>query len=95
MKLMLNTRHEVYSAINKSMTWWGIDTRLFLLAAVCGMSVLAFTKSQNGMIAAFSTFLIIAAASAIASKHEPRFLAFFAIAARLKFRYEPGERGGR
>jgi hypothetical protein len=90
---MRNTRHEVYSAINKSMTWWGIDTRIFLVAAVCGMSVLAFTKSQNGMIAAFSLFLLIATASVIASKHEARFLALFPIVTRLKLRYEPGQRG--
>jgi hypothetical protein len=75
------------------MTWWGIDTRLFLVAAVCGMSVFAFTKSQTGMIAAFCIFLVIAAASAIASKREPKFLALFPLLTRLKLRYEPGKRG--
>lgn len=88
----MNTRHAVYTALNRPMTWFGVDTRIFICAAFGGMSILACSTSKAGMIAAFACFFLVAVAGLIASKHEPRFLALFPIQVRLRTHYDAGKR---
>jgi hypothetical protein len=88
----MTTRHEVYSAFNKPMTWFGVDTRIFICAAFLGLLVLACSTSKTGMASAFGSFFLVIGAGAIACKNDSRFLALFPIQTRLKAHYEAGKR---
>jgi type IV secretory pathway TrbD component len=83
------TRHPVYRSLNKPLTLWGVERRLFFLAAMMGAAMFNFFGSFLGGLFMFVS-LFAAARYALAT--DPQMLRILLNSARLKAQYDPCKR---
>lgn len=81
--------HPVYRSINKPLTIWGAERRLFFLAAVMGAATFNFFGSLlGGMVMFVALFLLARWATAT----DPEILRILLNASTFKTRYDPIKR---
>lgn len=89
------TFHPVYRSMNKPLTIWGAERRLFLLALVIGAAMFNFFGSLLGGLVMFVA-LVIGARWVTAT--DPQLLRIVLNSARFRTRYDPAKlayfRGG-
>jgi type IV secretory pathway TrbD component len=81
--------HPVYRALNKPLTIWGAERRLFFLAAIMGAVTFNFFGSLSGGLLMFAV-LFVAARWATAA--DPQILGILLNSARFKPHYDPAKR---
>jgi type IV secretory pathway TrbD component len=81
--------HPVYRALNKPLTIWGAERRLFFLAAIMGAVTFNFFGSLAGGLLMFAV-LFIAARWATAT--DPQILRILLNSTRFKPHYDPAKR---
>ena len=81
--------HPIYRALNKPLTVWGAERRLFFLAAVMGAVTFNFFGSLVGGLLMFAV-LFVAARCATAA--DPQILRILLNSARFKTHYDPAKR---
>jgi type IV secretory pathway TrbD component len=87
---MSETRfHAVYRSLNKPLTIWGAERRLFFLAAVMGGATFNFFGSLLGGLLMFITLFI---AARWATKTDPQILRILLNSARFRAQYDPAKR---
>jgi type IV secretory pathway TrbD component len=84
----LHTVHPVYRSINKPLTIWGAERRLFLLALVMGAAVFNFFGSLLGGLAMFAA-LFVAARWITAT--DAQILRIVLNSARFRTHYDPAK----
>jgi len=82
------TYHPVYRSLNKTLTIWGAERRLFFLAAIMGAASFNFFGSLAGGLLMF-VVLFLAARWATAS--DPQILRILLNSARFKAQYDPAK----
>ena len=85
------TRHPVYRSLNRPLTIWGVERRLFFLAAMIGAASFNFFGSLLGGLLMFAG-LFVGARWATAA--DPQMLRILLNSARFKIQYDPSKRGG-
>jgi type IV secretory pathway TrbD component len=83
------TIHLVYRAINKPLTIWGAERRLFFLAAIMGAATFNFFGSLIGGLFMFMTLFLLAR---WATATDPEILRILLNASKFKPRYDPAKR---
>ena len=88
---MANTppMHPVYRTINKPLTVWGVERRLFFMASLMGAGTFSFFGSLLGGIAMFMALFVVARWSTV---HDPQLLRILLGSARWRARYDPFKR---
>jgi type IV secretory pathway TrbD component len=81
--------HAVYRSINKPLTIWGAERRLFILALVMGGATFNFFGSLLGGIAMFAALLFLARWATIT---DPQILRILMNSARFRTQYDPAKR---
>jgi type IV secretory pathway TrbD component len=89
---MPHTFHPVYRALNKPLTVWGVERRLFFLAALTGAATFNFFGSLTGGLL---MFVVLFAAARWATANDPQALRILLNSARFKVRYDPAKRNSR
>jgi type IV secretory pathway TrbD component len=87
--------HPVYRTINKPLTIWGVERRLFFLAALMGAATFNFFGSLLGGFGMFVALFLVARRSTV---HDPQLLRILLSSARWRGQYDPSKRdagGGR
>jgi len=80
--------HPVYRALNKPLTIWGAERRLFFLAAIMGAVTFNFFGSLAGGLLMFAV-LFVAARWATAA--DPQILRILLNSGRFKLNYDPAK----
>jgi type IV secretory pathway TrbD component len=80
--------HAVYRSINKPLTIWGAERRLFFLAALMGASTFNFFGSLLGGLLMFGTLYLFARWATVT---DPQILRIVINSSTLKPRYDPGK----
>jgi type IV secretory pathway TrbD component len=93
----LPTRHPLYRSMNKPLTIWGAERRLFLLALVMGSALFNFFGS---LVSGLLLFAVLFLAARWITETDGQFLRIVLNSAQLRTVYDPGkvafdERGGR
>lgn len=83
--------HPVYRALNKPLTIWGAERRLFFLAALMGAVTFNFFGSLLGGVLMFA---VLYAAARLATAVDPQLLRIVVNSARTRTQYDPGKREG-
>jgi type IV secretory pathway TrbD component len=83
------TYNPVYRALNKPLTIWGAERRLFFLAAIMGAATFNFFGSLGGGILMFIGLLISAR---WATATDPEILRIVMNSARFRTQYDPAKR---
>jgi type IV secretory pathway TrbD component len=86
------TAHPVYRSLNKPLTIWGVERRLFFLAAMIGAAMFNFFGSFLGGILMFAGLF---AAARWATATDPQMLRILLNSARFKSLYDPAKRADR
>jgi type IV secretory pathway TrbD component len=81
--------HPVYRSLNKPLTIWGAERRLFLLAALIGATTFNFFGSLSGGLLMFAVLFV---AARWASVTDPQILRILLNSARFKVQYDPAKR---
>jgi type IV secretory pathway TrbD component len=81
--------HPVYRSINKPLTIWGAERRLFFLAAVMGAASFNFFGSLLGGLLMFGALFLSAR---WATRTDPQILRIILNSARFKSQYDPAKR---
>jgi type IV secretory pathway TrbD component len=81
--------HPVYRSINKPLTIWGAERRLFFLAAVIGAATFNFFGSLAGGLVMFICLFLVAR---WASVTDPQILRILLNSARFRAQYDPAKR---
>jgi type IV secretory pathway TrbD component len=80
--------HRVYKSINKRLTIWGAERRLFFLALIVGAATFNFFGSlMSGLMMFASLFAFARWATAT----DPEILRILLNSSRFKSRYDPGK----
>jgi len=79
----------VYRSLNKPLTIWGAERRLFLLAAIVGAATFNFFASLTAGLLMFAT-LYLAARWATAT--DPQILRILLNSSKLRAQYDPAKR---
>lgn len=87
--MMTPTYHPVYRSLNKPLTIWGAERRLFFLAAIIGAATFNFFASLGGGLLMFCS-LFLAARWATAT--DPEILRIILNSARFRAQYDPAKR---
>jgi hypothetical protein len=83
------TLHTVYRSINKPLTIWGAERRLFFLAAIIGAATFNFYGSLLGaLVMHFSLYLLARWATAT----DTEILRILLNASKFRTRYDPAKR---
>jgi type IV secretory pathway TrbD component len=82
------TYHPVYRSLNKTLTIWGAERRLFFLSAIMGAASFNFFGSLLGGLLMFVA-LFLAAHWATAT--DPQILRILLNSARFKAQYDPAK----
>lgn len=82
--------HPVYRSLNRPLTIWGVERRLFFLAALMGAATFNFFGSLAGGLLMFIG-LFVAARSV--TRRDPQLLRILLNSARFKAHYDPAKRG--
>ena len=85
------TRHPVYRSLNKPLTIWGAERRLFFLAAMIGAAMFNFFGSLLGGLFMFAGLF---AAARWVTAADPQLLRILLNSARFKVQYDPVKRAG-
>jgi type IV secretory pathway TrbD component len=80
------TFHPVYKSLNKPLTIWGSERRLFFLALITGAAVFNFFGSFWCGLALFSLLLFLARR---ATAYDPQALRILLNSTRFRVRYDP------
>lgn len=83
------TTHSAYRAINKPLTIWGAERRLFFLALVMGAATFNFFGS---LLSGVLMFVALYLAARWATKVDPQILRILLNAAKFRTHYDPGKR---
>ncbi len=92
------TYHPVYRSMNKPLTIWGAERRLFLLALVLGAGTFNFFGS---LLSGLCMFVALYAAARWITATDPQFLRIVLNSAQVRPHYDPAKlasdrsRGGR
>ena len=78
--------HPVYASINKPLTIWGAERRLFLVAVLLGGGTFNLLGS---LVGGLSIFGVLYAAARWASATDPQVLRLLLNSARLATQYDP------
>jgi type IV secretory pathway TrbD component len=81
--------HPVYRALNKPLTIWGAERRLFFLAALTGAATFNFFGSLAGGLLMFVVLFVTAR---WATGSDPQMLRILLNSARFKLQYDPAKR---
>ena len=80
--------HVVYRSINKPLTIWGAERRLFFLALLMGSATFNFFGSLLGGLAMFAALYLLAL---WATATDPQLLKILLNSSRFKTRYDPAK----
>src|SRR5260370_11555117 len=80
------TFHPVYKSMNKPLTIWGAERRLFFLAAVLGGATFNFFGSLTGGVLMFGGLFL---AARWATTTDPEILRILLHSARFRTHYDP------
>jgi type IV secretory pathway TrbD component len=80
--------HPTYRALNKPLTIWGVERRLFFLAAMSGAATFNYFGSLLGALLMFAGLLIFFRQ---ATKNDPQNLRIWMNSSRLCSRYDPAK----
>ena len=83
------TFHPVFKSINKPLTIWGIERRLFFLALIMGGATFTFFGSLLGGVLMFAG---LSAFGRWATVTDPQLLRILLNSSRFKTQYDPGKR---
>jgi type IV secretory pathway TrbD component len=86
--MSLNIQHPAYRVLNKPLTIWGAERKLFFLAAVIGGATFNFFGSLTGGIL---MFVALFWAARLATATDPQLLRILLNSARLKTQYDPAK----
>jgi type IV secretory pathway TrbD component len=78
--------HPVYASLNKPLTIWGAERRLFLGALLLGAAVF---NLSGGLLAGLLTFGVLYAGARWASATDPQILRILLNSARVGRQYDP------
>jgi type IV secretory pathway TrbD component len=81
--------HPVYKSMNKPLTIWGAERRLFFMALVVGSATFNFFGSLFGGLLMFATLYVFAR---WATRKDPQILRIFLNSSKFKIRYDPVKR---
>ncbi len=84
--------HPVYRSINRPLTIWGVERRLFFSAAVMGAASFNFFGSLLGGLVLFLTLYLLAR---WATATDPEILRILLNAAKFRSQYDPAKRSPR
>lgn len=82
--------HPVYRSMNKLLTIWGIERRLFFLALIMGGATFTFFTS---LFAGILMFVSLAGFGWWASANDPQILKILLNSSQLRTQYDPAKRG--
>jgi type IV secretory pathway TrbD component len=82
------TFHPAYKSINRVLTIWGAERRLFFLALIMGAAVFNFFGSLLGGVAMFVVFYVLAR---WVTTTDPQILRIFLNSSRSRRRYDPAK----
>src|SRR5437762_2719629 len=87
---MLTNRklHVVYRSINRPLTIWGVERRLFFLALVTGGATFNFFGSLMGGLIMFGALYLLAR---WATASDPQLLRILLNSSKFKTRYDPAK----
>jgi hypothetical protein len=80
--------HTVYRSINKPLTIWGVERRLFFLALLMGSATFNFFGSLIGGIFMFSSLCLLARWT---TSSDPQLLRILLNSSNFKTRYDPAK----
>jgi len=83
------TLHRVYRALNKPLTIWGAERRLFFMAMVLGAATFNFFGSLLGGVIMFVALYALARWT---TARDPQLLRILLNSARYKRQYDPAKR---
>jgi type IV secretory pathway TrbD component len=86
--MLTPTYHPVYRSLNKPLTIWGAERRLFFLAAIMGAATFNFFATLGGGLLMFGG-LFLAARWATAT--DPEILRIVLNSARFRVQYDPAK----
>lgn len=81
-------QHTVYQSINKPLTIWGVERRLFFLALLMGSATFNFFGSLVGGIFMFGALYLLARWT---TKSDPQLLRILLNSSKFKTRYDPAK----
>ena len=84
------TFHPVYRSMNRLLTVWGIERRLFLLALIIAAATFTLFSS---LLAGILMFLLLAGFGRWASANDTQILRTFLNSSRFRTQYDPAKRG--
>lgn len=85
-------RHKVYRTLNRPLTIWGVERRLFFVAAATGVGTFNLLSSLLGGLLMFITLYL---AVRWITARDPQLLRILVNSSRFRVRYDPARRGGR
>jgi len=80
--------HTVYRSLNKALTIWGVERRLFFLAIAMGGATFNFFGSLLGGLSMFALLYLF---FRWATASDPQLLRILLNSPRFKCRYDPGK----
>jgi type IV secretory pathway TrbD component len=83
------TFHPVYRSINKPLTIWGVERKLFFLALIMGAASFNFFSSLMGGLSMFIALYVFAR---WATATDPQLLRILLNSSSFKLRYDPAKR---
>jgi len=83
------TLHPVYRSMNKLLTIWGAERKLFFLAMVMGGATFNFFGSLLGAIAMFIALFVFARWATLT---DPQILRILLNSSKFRLRYDPAKR---
>ena len=81
--------HPVYKSVNKPLTIWGAERRLFFLAMVIGAATFNFFGS---LLSGLVMFLVLYLFARWATVTDPQILRIVLNSSQFKLRYDPAKR---
>lgn len=82
------TVHIVYQSINKPLTIWGVERKLFFLALLMGAGTFNFFASLTGGIFMFGALYLLARWT---TASDPQLLRILLNSSKFKIRYDPAK----
>jgi type IV secretory pathway TrbD component len=86
-----STFNPVYKSLNKPLTIWGAERRLFFVAALMGAATFNFFGSLLGGLLMFAALFVFARWATV---RDPQILRILLNSAKFRPQYDPGKFGG-
>src|SRR5438309_6433646 len=84
----MTNANPVYRSLNKPLTIWGAERRLFFVAALMGSGTFNFFGSlRSGLLMFVALFMF----ARLATVYDPQILRILLNSARFKRQYDPGQ----